>query len=101
MRFRCGGVILCAALLVGHAGVPVAAQTSQAISLDDAVATALERHPSITAAAKAVEAAEARLVQARAGMAVQVSIGGRTSVGTLSATGSPTGGEATAVTRDS
>lgn len=74
----------------------VTAQTVRVVSLEEAVASAVERHSSITAAARALDAAQARLVQARAGSAVQVSVTGRASVGTLSATGSPTGGGPTA-----
>lgn len=75
----------------------VDAQAPQALTLDAAMASAVDRHPSVVAAARAVQAAEARLAQARAGTAPQVAVTGRTSVGTLGVTtGTPTGGEASA-----
>lgn len=90
--WRGAAVIVCMSVLAGPS-VRVAAQSPQVVSLDDAVATALDRHPSITAAARAVDAAQARLAQARAGPALQVSLTGRASVGTLGPTGAPTGGD--------
>jgi len=77
------------ALLVA-APVPALGQQPQAITLESAMASAVERHPSVVAAARALDAAQARLVQARAGPGVQVSVGANASVGTLGATGTPT-----------
>lgn len=72
---------------------PIAtAQTPVTVSLEDVVASALERHPSIVAAARSLDAAQARLVQAKAGTSPQVAVNARASVGTISATGTPTGG---------
>lgn len=65
------------------------------VSPQTSMASAVERHPSVTAAARALEAAQARLVQARAGVAVQVSVTSRASTGTLSSLGAPTGGPPT------
>lgn len=90
-------VIAAILLILGIAftGVPtVAAQTPQALTLEAAMASAVDRHPSVIAAARAVQAAEARLVQARAGNAPQVSVTGRAALGTLGTTGTPTGGDA-------
>lgn len=85
-------VILILVLIVA-VPLPALAQGPQAVTLDGAMRMAVDRHPSVVAAARAAEAAQARLVQARAGMALQVNITGRASVGTLGATGAPTGGE--------
>lgn len=69
----------------------VIAQTLQTVSLDDALATAVDRHPSIVAAARALEAAQARRTQAKATAALQLSVSSKASVGTLTQ-GVPTGG---------
>jgi len=76
------------------ASPPAGAQTQQTLTLEAAMTSAVDRHPSVVAASRAVQAAEARLVQARAGTSPQVSLTGRASVGTLGSTGTPTGGEA-------
>jgi len=74
----------------------VEAQVPQPVTLEAAMASALERHPTVIAAERSLQAAEARLVQARAEMALQVGVTGRASVGTLSSTtGTPTGGDPT------
>ncbi|MGH2359938.1 MAG: TolC family protein [bacterium] len=87
-------VFLCAISLLGSGVGPAFAQAPQAVSLEEAVATALLRHPTLAASAKSLEAAQARLVQARAGNALQVGLNGTTAIGTLSATGTPTSGGA-------
>ncbi|MBI2201869.1 MAG: TolC family protein, partial [Armatimonadetes bacterium] len=97
MRGRRWGFSIGLLVVVVATGVPrAAAQTPQPVSLEEAVASALDRHPSVTAAAKAVDAAQARLVQAQAGNAVQVAVNSRASVGTLSSTGSFLGSDASA-----
>lgn len=97
MRGRRWGFSIGLLVVALATGVPrVAAQTPQPVSFEEAVASALDRHPSVTAAAKAVDAAQARLVQARAGNAVQVAVNSRVSVGTLSSTGSFMGSDASA-----
>jgi outer membrane protein TolC len=63
------------------------------ITLESLLA-AVDRHPSVVAAARALDAARARLVQAKAGSGVQVSLNSRASYGTL-AQGTPSGGPAT------
>lgn len=73
----------------------VLAQTPQTVSLETAMSSAVERHPSVVAAARALDAAQARLTQARAGAALQLSVNGRGSYGTISQLGTPTGGEPT------
>lgn len=88
-------VILVLVLAVA-APVPALAQTPQAVTLDAAMRMAVDRHPSVVAAARSLEAAQARLTQARAGTAPQVSVTGRASVGTLGVTGTPTGGDVSA-----
>ncbi len=84
---------LCASavLALGPAASNAAAQAPPAITVEDAVATALDKHPSIVTAAKAVEAAAARVVQAKAGGAIQVSVNATAAVGTLGPGGTPTG----------
>ena len=71
------------------------AQAPLQVSLETSMATAVERHPSVTAAARALDAAQARLVQAKAGVSVQVLLTGRASTGTLTSLGAPTGGPPT------
>jgi len=68
------------------ASPPAGAQTQQTLTLEAAMTSAVDRHPSVVAASRAVQAAEARLVQARAGTSPQVSLTGRASVGTLGST---------------
>lgn len=87
-------VLLVLIAIPAAAPARVHAQGAQALTLEAAMVSAVDRHPSVVAAARAVQAAEARLVQARAGTAPQVSVTGRTALGTLGATGSPTGGDA-------
>lgn len=89
MRVYLGG-LLCAILILGTGVGPAFAQAAQTVSLEEAIATALQRHPTLAASTKSLEAAQARLVQARAGNAVQVGLNGSAALGTLSATGSPT-----------
>lgn len=92
-------ILILSVIVVISAPLPAQAQTApapQIVTLDTAMATAVERHPSVAAAARSLEAAQARLAQTRAGLAPQVSVSGRLSVGTLGATGTPTGGEVTA-----
>jgi len=90
-------VLLCPVLVIPSLAGAQSAPLPQAVTLDDALASALERHPTVIAAERAVRAAEARLVQVRAGTALQVSVNGRASYGTISSTtGSPTGGEPSA-----
>ncbi|MDR5695813.1 MAG: TolC family protein [Armatimonadota bacterium] len=72
---------------------PSTAQAPTVITLESLL-LAVDRHPSVVAAARALDAARARLIQARAGSAVQVSLNGRAAYGTL-AQGTPTGGSAT------
>lgn len=87
-----------AVLLIGVlVGLPVGvgAQTPPAITLESAMTTAVDRHPTVVAAVETLRAAEARVVAARAGMGVSVSADVRAAVGTVSAGGTPTGGEAT------
>lgn len=93
-------VLLCAVSLAGFAVSPALAQAPQTVSLEEAVATALQRHPSLAASAKALDAAQARLVQARAGNVLQVGLNGSTAFGTLTATGFPTTGGAPSATHD-
>src|SRR3970040_556544 len=83
-------------MLVGTTWVaspPAGAQTQQTLTLEAAMTSAVDRHPSVVAASRAVQAAEARLVQARAGTSPQINVTGRAAVGTLGSTGTPTGGE--------
>lgn len=87
-------VFLCTISLLGSGVGPVFAQAPQTVPLEEAVATALQRHPTLAASMKSLEAAQARLVQARAGNALQVGLNGSAALGTLSATGSPTSGGA-------
>jgi len=75
------------------ASPPAGAQTQQTLTLEAAMTSAVDRHPSVVAASRAVQAAEARLVQARAGTSPQINVTGRAAVGTLGSTGTPTGGE--------
>lgn len=79
-------------LLVGLP-VGVRAQTPQAVTLESAMVSAVDRHPTVVAAAQALRAAEARLVVARAGTALAVAVNARASVGTVSTSGTPTGGD--------
>ena len=72
---------------------PSRAQAPTVITLESLLA-AVDRHPSVVAAARALDAARARLVQAKAGSGVQVSLNSRASYGTL-AQGTPSGGPAT------
>lgn len=81
-------LLLC---LLAAIPVPVLGQTPQAVTLESAMTSAVDRHPSVVVAARALDAAQARLVQARAGPGVQVSLTGSTAVGTLGTTGTPTG----------
>jgi len=69
---------------------PSQAQAPPVITLESLL-SAVDRHPSVVAAARALDAARARLVQARAGGALQVSLNGRASYGTL-VQGVPSGG---------
>ncbi|MGH2349268.1 MAG: TolC family protein, partial [bacterium] len=88
-------VCLCAALVLGALAPGAAAQAPPAppvISVEAAVATALERNPSIVTATKTVEAAQARVVQAKAASALAVSVNASASVGNL-AGGTPTGAD--------
>ncbi len=96
MRAQVFIVVLLVAALFAGTTVPAAAQTaSQSVTLAVAMTSAVEHHPSVVVAARAVEAAQARLVQARAGTALTVSVNGRASAGTLSVGGTPTGGGTT------
>lgn len=83
------------AVLVLLVGLPVGvrAQTPAAITLDSAMISAVDRHPTVVAAAQALRAAEARVVAARAGTAVAVSVNARAALGTVGTTGTPTGGD--------
>lgn len=86
-------VCACVALALTAITPPAAAQPVPAppvITVEAAVATALERNPSIVTATKTVEAAQARVVQAKAASALAVSINASASVGNL-AGGTPTG----------
>jgi len=84
-------VLVCLSLVIPQPGE---AQAPQVVTLEAAMASALERHPTVVAAERTVQAAEARLVQARAGTALQVGLNGRAAYGTISSvTGAPTGGE--------
>ncbi len=94
MRARIIAVLIGFILLATAAPRPAAAQAPQAVTLGSAMASALERHPSVSAAERSFVAAQARLVQARAGSAVQVSANAGASVGTIGVSGLPTGGSA-------
>ncbi|HEY3249090.1 MAG TPA: TolC family protein [bacterium] len=85
--------VLCAsaAIALGPAVSPAAAQAPPVLTVEQAVTTALDKHPSILTATKVVEAAEARVVQAKAGGAISVSINANASVGNLGPGGTPTG----------
>jgi outer membrane protein len=93
-------VFLCAISILGSGVGPAFAQATQTVALEEAVATALQRHPSLAASAKALDAAQARLVQARAGNALQVGLNASTAFGTITATGFPTTGGAPSATHD-
>ncbi len=69
------------------------AQAPQAVTLDGAMLSAADRHPTVVAATQSLRAAEARLVQARAGAVLAVTASARASVGTLGPTGTPTGAD--------
>ncbi|MDQ7842622.1 MAG: TolC family protein [Armatimonadota bacterium] len=87
-------VCLSSALVVPPAAEAQSQPVPEAVTFEAALVSALTRHPTVIAAERAVEAAEARLVQARAGTALQVGLSGRASYGTISSTtGAPTGGE--------
>ena len=90
-------VVVCACVLLAvvSAVPPAAAQAPAppALTVAQAVATALDRHPSIAAAAKTVEAAQARVVQAKA-IPVSVGVNATAAVGNL-AGGTPTGTDPT------
>jgi outer membrane protein len=87
--------ILLAAVLIVLAGLPLSAraQAPQSITLETAMVSAVDRHPTVVAAVEALRAAEARVVATRAGTAVAVTASARASVGTVGVTGVPTGGD--------
>ncbi|HLA25126.1 MAG TPA: TolC family protein [bacterium] len=87
---------LLSAILILLVGLPVGvrAQTPQAVTLESAMVSAVDRHPTVVAATQALRAAEARVVAARAGTAVAISANARASVGTVGTSGAPTGGDA-------
>lgn len=86
--------ILLTTILILLTGLPlgVHAQAPQPVTLESAMGSAVERHPTVVAAVESLRAAEARAVAARAGSAVAVTANARASLGTITTTGSPTGG---------
>ena len=86
--------ILVSAVVLLLVGLPVAvrAQAPGAVTLESAMVSAVDRHPTVVAAAQALRAAEARIVVARAGTVVAVTANARASVGTVGSSGAPTGG---------
>jgi outer membrane protein len=87
--------ILAIAILMLLVGLPLSvyAQAPQPTTLDSAMVSAVDRHPTVVAAVEALRAAEARVVAARAGTAVAVTANVRASLGTVGTTGVPTGGD--------
>lgn len=81
-----------AVALLGCA-LPARAQQPQVVTLESAMAAAVERHPAVVAAAEALRAASARAAAVRAGTGVTVSATARATVGTVGASGAPTGGD--------
>jgi outer membrane protein len=93
LEIVCACILALGALAPGAAAqAPPAPPAPPVITVEQAVTSALERNPSITTAVKTVEAAQARVVQAKAAAAVQVSVNATAAVGNL-AGGTPTGAD--------
>lgn len=100
---RVSALAMAVALFVAVAPWPAHAQAQapppvpvpgKPMMLADAIAYALQNHPSVQAQSQAVTASEARLGQARAPQEVQITASGSANANTVSSTtGSPTGSD--------